>query len=308
MIIQDYILYREQVQNRGDPQPEAWPDHRMILRVHNSYMEGRIPGRRTGRPSQMHDPGTVESVLEEVARDPSVSVRTIERRIGIPKSRAHRILQQEGFHPYHIQKVQQLKPADYPRGVAFCQEMLQRQANDDFFFKTILWTDESHFKRCGIFNIHNYHSWNIENPHLPRESNFQEQFSVNLWSGILNGQLISPFELPDRLNGEAYLNFLRNNLDGLLEDMDLLTIRHMIFQNDGAPCHFARIVREHLDERFRGRWIGRGGPIAWPPRSPDLNPVDFFVWGYYKELVYLRQRNQQYGPIKNKIKTGRRKN
>ena len=24
----------------------------------------------------------------------------------------------------------------------------------------------------------------------------------------------------------------------------------------------------------------------WPPRSPDLNPCDFFLWGYLKSKVY----------------------
>jgi hypothetical protein len=35
-----------------------------------------------------------------------------------------------------------------------------------------------------------------------------------------------------------------------------------------------------------GRWIGRGGPIAWPLRSPDLTPLDFFLWGYVKNIFY----------------------
>jgi hypothetical protein len=34
------------------------------------------------------------------------------------------------------------------------------------------------------------------------------------------------------------------------------------------------------------RWIDRSGPIAWPPRSPDLTPLDFFLWGYVKNIVY----------------------
>lgn len=281
-------LYRDQVVRRGGPQPETFPDRRVIQRVHDAYMEGRIPGTRAGRPRQ-YDRDLVDAVLEEVDGDSSISVRSIEHRTGIPKSQAHRILQREGFHPYHIQRVQQLKPEDYPRRLSFCREMLRRQNENENFFKCILWTDESHFKRCGIFNIHNYHSWSIENPHLSRASNFQEQFSVNLWSGILNGQLIGPFQLPDRLNGESYLRFLEENLDELLEDVDLMTIRNMIFQNDGAPCHFAARVRNHLNDRFPGRWIGRGGPIAWPPRSPDLNPIDFFVWGYFKEIVYAKE-------------------
>jgi hypothetical protein len=28
------------------------------------------------------------------------------------------------------------------------------------------------------------------------------------------------------------------------------------------------------------------GPIARPPRSPDLTPLDFFLWGYVKNTVY----------------------
>jgi hypothetical protein len=41
-----------------------------------------------------------------------------------------------------------------------------------------------------------------------------------------------------------------------------------------------------LNEKFPNAWIGRGGPIPWPPRSPDLTPVDFFLWGYVKNCVY----------------------
>ena len=37
---------------------------------------------------------------------------------------------------------------------------------------------------------------------------------------------------------------------------------------------------------FPNRWIGRDGPHAWPPRSPDLTPLDFFLWGYVKDRVY----------------------
>ncbi|KOC61830.1 hypothetical protein WH47_06168, partial [Habropoda laboriosa] len=30
------------------------------------------------------------------------------------------------------------------------------------------------------------------------------------------------------------------------------------------------------------RWIGRGSRICWPARSPDLTPLDFFLWGHVK--------------------------
>ena len=45
-------------------------------------------------------------------------------------------------------------------------------------------------------------------------------------------------------------------------------------------------MRESLNESFPNRWLGRGGPVAWPPRSPDLTPLDYYLWGHMKTLVY----------------------
>ena len=63
-------------------------------------------------------------------------------------------------------------------------------------------------------------------------------------------------------------------------------MRRIYFQHDGAPPHSSREVRNFLNYRFPGRWIGRGGPHNWPARSPDLSPLDYCVWLWMKELVY----------------------
>ena len=41
-----------------------------------------------------------------------------------------------------------------------------------------------------------------------------------------------------------------------------------------------------LDATFTNRWIGRDGPTPWPPRSPDITPLDFFLCGYVKDRVF----------------------
>ncbi|GBN15457.1 hypothetical protein AVEN_216773-1 [Araneus ventricosus] len=46
------------------------------------------------------------------------------------------------------------------------------------------------------------------------------------------------------------------------------------------------IVREFLDTTFPQRWIGKGAVLACPPRSPDITPLDFYLWGYVKQHVY----------------------
>ena len=45
-------------------------------------------------------------------------------------------------------------------------------------------------------------------------------------------------------------------------------------------------VRAFLDENFTNVWIGTRVSIDWAPRSPDLNPMDFFLWGTMKDRVY----------------------
>jgi hypothetical protein len=54
------------------------------------------------------------------------------------------------------------------------------------------------------------------------------------------------------------------------------------------------------------RWIGRSGPIAWPPRSPDLTPLDFFLWGYVKNIAYqakINDRQHQKAHIRDAVAT-----
>ncbi|CAH1967458.1 unnamed protein product [Acanthoscelides obtectus] len=50
--------------------------------------------------------------------------------------------------------------------------------------------------------------------------------------------------------------------------------------------HYHNRVRNYLDTWSNNRWIGRDGPISWPPRSPDMTPMDFFLWSYVKQEVY----------------------
>jgi len=63
------------------------------------------------------------------------------------------------------------------------------------------------------------------------------------------------------------------------------------FQQDGAPAHTARNTAPFLQAYFANRIISKSSKylessIDWPPRSPDLTPPDFFLWGHLKDHVY----------------------
>lgn len=100
--------------------------------------------------------------------------------------------------------------------------------------------------------------------------------------GIVDDFLIGPVFLPERLTDEVYRNFLEPTLPQFLDDVPLDTRYAMWFMHDGAPAHFSMLAREFLTVTYGDRWIGRGGPHLWPARSPDLNPLDFFLWGHLK--------------------------
>ena len=60
----------------------------------------------------------------------------------------------------------------------------------------------------------------------------------------------------------------------------------MWLQQDICPAHFAVAARRVIHELFPQRWIGQGGTVTWPARSPDLSLNDLFLWGRIKEIVY----------------------
>ncbi|GFV88895.1 uncharacterized protein TNCV_1226921 [Trichonephila clavipes] len=63
-------------------------------------------------------------------------------------------------------------------------------------------------------------------------------------------------------------------------------VQELWFQQDGATCQTARATIDLLKDTFGDRLISRFGPVNWPPRSCDLTPLDYFLWGYVKSLVY----------------------
>lgn len=69
---------------------------------------------------------------------------------------------------------------------------------------------------------------------------------------------------------------MRDDLPLFLDDLPLDTRRNMYYQQDGAPAHNSRIVQEFLEVTFGEKFIATHGPVEWPPRSPDLTPLDFF--------------------------------
>lgn len=275
-------LYR-----RRYPRRLHHPNHAAIRAIERRCRRGNI-GRQRRRytiDNYGMNPRCI-TVLAMVHLNPHISLRGIQTQVGIPRETARRYLKLAKFHPYHVSLKQALTEQDHEQRRLFCQWAIQQVRDDENFFKYVMFSDESTFCSDGLLNRHNSHYWSPVNPHWMQQIDHQHRWSVNVWCGIVNGYLIGPYFFEGTVNSINYLNLLREVLPRLLENVDLETRMRMWFQQDGAPPHFANVVRNYLNETYPGKWIGRGGPTGWPARSPDLTSPDFYLWGFLKDAVY----------------------
>ncbi|GFX47985.1 putative transposable element [Trichonephila clavipes] len=78
-------------------------------------------------------------------------------------------------------------------------------------------------------------------------------------------------------------------------------VQELWFQQDGVTCHTARATIDLLKDTFGDRLISRFGPVNWPPRYCDLTPLDYFLWGCVKSLVYA-DKPQTPDPLEDNIR------
>lgn len=282
---QSVRVYMERFPGRRIPNHQTFANIERHLRETGSF-ERKFEGRGRNRTTRTIE--NEEDILVRVEEEPNISTRQLEHELEVPKTIVNDILKEQFLHPYHIQTVQELLPIDPPQRLLFCQFIRNRRLHDLNFSKKILFTDEASFTRSGVTNLHNEHVYADENPYAIKVTHHQHQFKLNVWAGIIDRYLIGPVVLPDNLNGNMYLHFLQNTLPILLEDVPLLIRQGMWYMHDGAPPHYSLDVRQYLHDQYPNRWIGRGNdaPVRWPPRSPDLNMCDFFLWGALKTEIY----------------------
>lgn len=269
------------------------PDASVFNRAYRRLREtGTVSRRRTdlGRPRVNNiEEEQDNEIIRRFRLDPTTSTHAVARALGLSPWKVWYTVNTVGLYPYHYTPVHVIEEGDPVRRLDFCRFMLNADLEDPSFLRNILWTDESKFSKDGITNYHNAHYWAPKaqrNPNVKRIKGSQRRFSLNVWMGIISNHLVGPYFLPENLNGEHYENFLKENFMELLHDLPLNLRRDMWFQHDGCPAHFRRSVRVWLDSNFNNKWIGRGGPVPWPARCPDLTPMDFYVWGHMKSLVY----------------------
>lgn len=286
--------------------------------VHNLNSKSSPGHGHSGRPRTTRNPVNIAAVKRAMDRDcgkgigergtsPVNSAR--RNTLGISKSSWSRIKTELRYHPYKPVRKHELKPEDLPRRRAFCNWILTLPDQQLLRF---LYSDEANFELSGHVNSQNVRHYaplrSSDRINGGRPDGFQHEttpFSPKLmvYCGIKDGGTfgVSFFE-NQNMNGDAYHAQLQyrtlpevrrgngGNLDGLY------------WAQDGAPCHVTLQNMRYLDRQFGDRVVSRKSLHGrdWPARSPDFNPLDFFMWGYLKSKVYT-PRPATLGELRNNI-------
>ncbi|GFV10166.1 uncharacterized protein TNCV_3661181 [Trichonephila clavipes] len=154
--------------------------------------------------------------------------------------------------------------------------------------RSTLATEEAHFWLNGYVNKQNCRIWSEANPQVYVETPLHPE-KLTIWCALWAGGIIGPYFFKNdeghnvTVNGDRYRAMITNFFIPELNNHD---VQELWFQQDGATCHTARAAIDLLKDTFGDRLISRFGPVNWPPRSCDLTPLDYFLWGYVKSLVY----------------------
>ena len=228
-----------------------------------------------GRKKTVQVPRNVGIIAQKMQQTPTMSIR---RGTGLRRSSVQKMLRKTlKMKAYRRPLVKALLPGDIDKRVKWAEDYLEAAERDFTYPDYILWTDEAIFHL--YVNRHNAVIWSVQNPHAFMECSNQKKAGVMVWAGLIKDHIIGPFSINGSVTGQVYLQLLQQRVWPALQAIMGEEEEFVVFQHDGASAHYETRVRAWLDGKLEDRWMGRGGPIPWPAQSPDLSPLDFWLWG-----------------------------
>lgn len=238
------------------------PTRDTIARIRDKFdAEGTVCSiqKSTGRHRTARSDENVNRVIGAFGDAPTQSIRQASLDLGLSRSSIQRILKERGIKPYRPLLLHKLNEDDFDRRLQFAEWFINQAQASDEFLDMIVWSDEASFKLNGRLNRHNCVYWSENNPQqiMEREVNLP---GVNAWAAISSRGLIGPFFIDGEVNGANYLELLQTQVMPAIQALYPNDDPLPYFQQDGAPPHYARVVRNYLDENTGNlleAWIGR---------------------------------------------------
>lgn len=227
-----------------------------------------------GRPRTVRTKETIRMVKRSLKRKKKPTIRKLAREIDIKKGSMHRILKNDlGCRPYKKRIEPLLTDGQKAKRIRFSNWIRNNYRKEDTL--RILFSDEKMFDIDGLYNAQNDRVWAVNRAEADASGGVKQKRKfpqkIMVWLGACT-------------KGVTPLVILDGNVDHRVYIKKVLPVARKFgnecfgdrwtFQQDGARAHTHHLSQDWCTDHFPSI-IDKE---HWPPNSPDLNPLDYFVW------------------------------
>ena len=245
-----------------------------VKKFYHQYQHTHQLSPPRGRPPIIDDL-IEEGIIGSVEAYPKQTLNEIADDFTISPSKVKGIFNDHKIQYFEQTAVVDLDEAHKNQRIQFCSQFNNIRYSN---MPKIIFTDEStvrvNEKSGGIWRqrgIHFEEEYYVKNAHPP---------TVMVWGGIGPYGYKTPLlRFTGRINSEKYCNNLISN--DIFTNLNSVFGKQWVWQQDNATCHTSRYTTQILKPL-----IPRD--IQWPPKSPDLSPIEQ-VWDLMKSKLSGRK-------------------
>jgi inhibitor of nuclear factor kappa-B kinase subunit alpha len=189
-----------------------------------------------------------------------------------------------GLKALKMRKTHMLNQKSKDARKAKCKVLLQRIAPD--LFDHILFSDEKIFDIEAKWNRQNVRCYAPTVKEVPTGANRMQRTlhpaSMMVWAGV------SSFGKTPLVFVQQGVKICKDNYISDILQPHVFPLTDTMFagsqwwlQQDSAPAHKANLTQDWCRRHLPGFF----STSEWPASSPDLNPLDYFVWSRLEQLA-----------------------
>ena len=262
-----------------------------VYRVCRRLNEGRLSDNRhlSGRRRTVRTAAMIKRVRERMRRNPQRSVNAMASQLGISRWSATQIVKEDlGLKAYKKRKLHGLTLEQKAKRHERSKTLLEQYGSTDL--EHLVFSDEKLFGVQESFNPQNTRVYSLTIEDIPERlrtvQRFQNEGKVMVWCALSKKAKFPMFfvEKGVKINAQYYKDnllepFLKVHGDRIYSGQE------WTFQQDSAPAHKAKITQDWCRDNLSSfiPWT------LWPPSSPDLNPLDYCIWGILEAKVNAKR-------------------
>ena len=230
----------------------------------------------------VRDATFVDDVRGTIENDPRKSMRAIAREKGVSDGTVRRVVRDDlNLKSYALRRAQFLSKEQVEKRFVRASALLNDMKHDTSGYLRFF-SDEKIFTQQQKVNRRNDRYLTDDAEEVPVVMSVKFPANVMVLGVVSSeGDVMPPhiFEKGIRVNSEVYIDVLKKVVKPWMDRV--AGGRPYVFQQDSAPSHASKMTQAWLLENIHHHW----SPDLWPPNSPDLNPLDYFVWGVLESKI-----------------------